>query len=168
VTAIPPDVYVAVIGPADASPDHCALAHEVGRLLGRAEALVLTGGLGGVMAAASRGAKEAGGRTVGVLPGRDRAAANEWVDVALPTGLAEVRNAIVVGAADAVIAVGGSWGTLSEIALARRAGRPVVGLQTWTIGDERRQPVADGVLPADDPEHAVALALALASEGRAG
>jgi uncharacterized protein (TIGR00725 family) len=138
----------------------CDAAEEVGRRLALAGAVVVTGGLGGVMAAASRGAQLAGGRTVGVLPGRDRAAANEWVEVALPTGLAEMRNALVVGAADAVIAVGGSWGTLSEIALARRTGRTVIGLGTWTIADERGQPVPDGVTPATDPEHAVALVIA--------
>ena len=135
------------------------MAEEVGRLLGVAGVVVVTGGLGGVMAAACRGARSAGGRTVGVLPGRDRAAANEWVEIALPTGLAELRNALVVSAADAVIAIGGSWGTLAEIALARRAGRPVIGLHTWTIGDEHGQAVAAGVVTAKDPADAVALAL---------
>ena len=107
--------------------------------------MLVCGGLGGAMEAACRGAKQAGGTTVGILPGSDRAAANEFVDVVLPTGLGEGRNALVVRAADALIAVGGGYGTLSEIALALRAGKPVVGLDTWEI---------EGVVVAGDPEAA--------------
>ena len=102
------------------------------------------------MEAACRGAKQAGGLTVGILPGSDRSDANPYVDVALPTGLGEARNALVVRAADAVIAIGGGYGTLSEIALALKAGKPVIGLDTWEI---------DGVAAADGPEAAVAAAL---------
>jgi uncharacterized protein (TIGR00725 family) len=105
----------------------------VGRLLGSRGAVVVTGGLGGVMAAACRGASSVGGLTVGLLPGLDRAAANEWVSVAVPTGLGELRNGLVVRAADAVIAVGGGYGTLSEIALALKAGKRVVGIGSWEI-----------------------------------
>jgi uncharacterized protein (TIGR00725 family) len=144
--------YVAVVGPAEASPDEARTAQEVGRLLAEAGAVVVCGGLGGVMEGACRGAKEAGGTTVGILPGPDRAAANEFVDVAIATGLGEARNALVVRAADALIAVGGSWGTLSEIALAMRTGTRVVGLATWDLPRE-------GIEQADGPEHAVALAL---------
>ena len=103
------------------------------------------------MEAACRGAREAGGTTVGILPGLDRAAANPYVDVALPTGLGEARNALVVRAADVVIAVGGGYGTLSEIALALKAGKRVIGLGTWEI---------EGVEAVADPEAAVAAALA--------
>jgi uncharacterized protein (TIGR00725 family) len=113
-------------------------------------AVVVCGGLGGVMEAACRGAKQAQGLTVGILPGLDRSAANPFVDVALPTGLGEARNALVIRAADAVIAIGGGYGTLSEIALALKAGKRVVGLETWDI---------DGVSPADRPDAAVAAAL---------
>jgi uncharacterized protein (TIGR00725 family) len=109
------------------------------------------GGLGGVMEAACRGAKEAGGVTVGILPGTDRAAANAFVDVAIPSGLGEARNALVVRAADALIAVGGGYGTLSEIALALKAGKRVVGLDSWDI---------EGVVAAADPQAAVAAVLA--------
>lgn len=98
------------------------------------------------MEAACRGAKEAGGTTIGILPGTDRGAANPFVDVAVPTGLGEARNALVVRAADALVAVGGGYGTLSEIALALKAGKPVVGLGTWDV---------DGVQAADSPEAAV-------------
>jgi uncharacterized protein (TIGR00725 family) len=127
-----------------------AAAEEVGRLVAEAGAVVVCGGLGGVMEAACRGAKRAGGTTVGILPGADRAAANRYVDVALPTGLGEARNALVVRAADVLVAVGGSHGTLSEIALALKAGKRVIGLDTWAI---------EGVEPADDPGAAVAAAL---------
>jgi hypothetical protein len=102
------------------------------------------------MEAACRGAKEAGGLTVGILPGSDRSQANPFVDVVLPTGLGEARNALVVGAADVVIAVGGGYGTLSEIALALKAGKRVIGLGTWEI---------EGVTAVEGPEAAVAAAL---------
>jgi uncharacterized protein (TIGR00725 family) len=108
--------------------------------------VIVCGGLGGVMEAACRGAKDAGGTTIGILPGADRAAANPFVDVAIPTGLGEARNALVVRAADAVIAVGGGYGTLSEVALALKAGKRVVGVGTWDI---------DGVDPAPDARAAV-------------
>jgi uncharacterized protein (TIGR00725 family) len=122
----------------------------VGRELAARGAVVVCGGLGGVMEAACRGAKEGGGVTVGILPGTDRAAANSFVDVAIPSGLGEARNALVVRAADALVAVGGGYGTLSEIALALKAGKQVVGLDTWDI---------EGVVAAPDPEAAVAAVL---------
>jgi hypothetical protein len=122
----------------------------VGRLLAERGAVLVCGGLGGTMEAACRGAGQAGGTTVGLLPGTDRAAANPHVDIAIPTGLGEARNAIVVRTADVVIAVGGGYGTLSEIALALKMGRRVVGLGTWEI---------DGVVVVDGPEAAVAEAL---------
>ena len=99
----------------------------MGRELARAGAIVVNGGGGGVMAAASRGADAAGGLVVGILPGSDRSDANQWVGVALPTGLGELRNGLIVRAADVVLAVGGAYGTLSEIALALATGVPVVG-----------------------------------------
>jgi uncharacterized protein (TIGR00725 family) len=142
--------YVAVVGPGEAEPDEVAAAERVGSELARRGAVVVCGGLGGVMEAACRGAKEAGGRTLGILPGLDRAAANPFVDVALPTGLGEVRNALVVRAADVLIAVGGAYGTLSEIALALKGGKRVIGLRSWEI---------DGVEAAANPEDAVASAL---------
>jgi uncharacterized protein (TIGR00725 family) len=123
----------------------------VGRLLAERGAMVVCGGLGGTMEAACRGARAAGGTTLGLLPGLDRSDANEFVTVAVPTGLGEARNALVVRAADAVIALGGGYGTLSEIALALKAGKRVVGLGTWEI---------EGVIAVDDVEAAVAAALA--------
>jgi uncharacterized protein (TIGR00725 family) len=136
--------YVAVVGPGDASSDEVADAETIGRELAAGGVVVVTGGLGGVMAAASRGAKGAGGTTVGILPGTDRRAANEWVTVAIPSGLGELRNGLVVRAADAVVAVGGAYGTLSEVALALKTGTPVIGLGTWVIdGIERAESAAD-------------------------
>lgn len=148
------DPHIAVVGAGRASEDQVQAAHAVGRALADAGAVLVCGGLGGVMEAACRGAKEAGGTTVGILPGPSRADANAYVDVALATGLGETRNALVVRAVDALVAVGGEYGTLSEIALALKAGKPVVGLGTWDI---------DGVQVADSPEEAVRMALAAAA-----
>jgi uncharacterized protein (TIGR00725 family) len=151
--------YIAVVGPAEASPEQLDAAFVVGRDVASAGAILVCGGLGGVMKAACRGAVEAGGLTVGLLPGSDRRAANPWVRVAIPTGMGELRNGLVVRAADAIVAVGGSWGTLSEIALAVRTGTPVVGVGTWDLGRE-------GVVREDDPSRAVERALALAGRRR--
>jgi uncharacterized protein (TIGR00725 family) len=142
--------YVAVLGPGDASAEEESLAAEVGRLLGERGAVVVCGGLGGVMEAVCRGAREAGGTSVGILSGADRSAANGYVDVALATGMGEMRNALVAGCADVLIAVGGEFGTLSEIALGLKAGKRVIGIGTWDI---------DGVEAVDGPEQAVRAAL---------
>jgi uncharacterized protein (TIGR00725 family) len=112
-------------------------------------AVLVCGGLGGAMEAACRGAKEAGGTTLGVLPGVDRGEANPYVDVVVPTGLGQGRNVVIVHTADALIAVGGGYGTLSEIALALRAGKPVIGVGSWEV---------EGVVAAGTAEAAVAAA----------
>lgn len=142
-----------MVGPGRASAEQEADAEAVGRALGAEGATVVCGGLGGVMAAACRGARAGGGMTVGLLPGLDRADGNKWLDVAVPTGLGEARNALVVRAADVVVAVGGEYGTLSEIALALKAGVPVVGLRSWDI---------EGIRAVGSADEAVALALSLA------
>lgn len=148
-------VQVAVCGPGECTEREWDLAYETGRLLAARGAVVVCGGLGGVMAAAAAGARAGGGITVGVLPAADRAAAGPDLTVAVPTGLGQARNNLVVNAADAVIAVGGSWGTLSEIALAMRAGRvPVVQLAGWRVHDEDGRP-AGGIVHAADPAAAV-------------
>ena len=147
---------IAVVGPGGgATEELCTLASQTGRLLALRGAVVLTGGLGGVMAAAARGVGAAGGVAVGLLPGLDRAAGNADNTVAIATGLGQARNALIVRAADAMIAVGGSWGTLSEIALCRRAGKPVVWLRGWQILDSVGQEVPLDV--ASSPEHAIDL-----------
>ena len=155
-------MFVAVIGSAHCSAQVAALAEKVGREIARRGAVLVCGGRGGVMEAACRGAKGEGGMTVGILPGADRSQANPYVDVPIATGLGEARNAIVVRSADAVIAVSGGYGTLSEIGLALKMGRPVVGLETWELRQDGL-PV-DAVVRADTPEHAVEMALALAGE----
>jgi uncharacterized protein (TIGR00725 family) len=154
-------VYIAVVGAGDADDELASAAEQVGRGLAERGATVVCGGLGGVMAAACRGAKSAGGLTLGILPGRRRQDANRWVDVAIPTGMGETRNALVVLSADAVVAVGGEHGTLSEVALGLKLGRPVVGLRTWrlTRGDGS---LDESIVRADDPDGAVAAALAAA------
>ena len=135
-----------MVGPGDATDAQRAVAEEVGKLLADAGAIVVTGGRSGVMEAASKGAHEAGGMTLGILPGADRREANPWVAVAVPTGMGEARNALVARAADAIVAIGGEWGTLSEIALACKAGKPVVGIDSWDLdGVERCETAAEAV-----------------------
>jgi uncharacterized protein (TIGR00725 family) len=143
-----PGVQVAVIG---SGAEHEARAEEVGRLLAGRGCTVVTGGRGSVMAAAARGAKSVGGVTIGVLPGESRSEANEWIDHAVVTGVGHARNLAVVASGDAVIAVGGRWGTLAEIGFANVLGRPVVILEPgWEL---------EGVPRAASPEAAVELAL---------
>jgi uncharacterized protein (TIGR00725 family) len=145
--------YIAVVGASQATEDDIADAQAVGRLLGAAGAVIVCGGRGGVMAAASRGAASAGGTVVGMLPGDDRSDANEWVSIAIPTGLGELRNGLIVRSVDAMVAVGGSYGTLSEVALGLQAGLKVYGLHTWDI---------DGIEAVTTPEDAVERALSAA------
>ena len=145
--------YVAVVGPSEASDDELADAEAVGRRLAERGHVVLCGGHGGVMEAVARGAAGVGGTVVGILPGTDRSAANPYVTVAIPTGLGELRNALLVRSADVVVSVGGSWGTLSEVALAVRTGVPVVALRGWSLpGDPALHPVGsvDEALDAVD------------------
>jgi uncharacterized protein (TIGR00725 family) len=149
--------YVAVVGPGDASPHELQAAEDVGAGLAAYGAIVVTGGLGGVMEAACRGARSRRGRTIGILPGEDRDAANGWVEIAIATGLGELRNGLVVRAADALVAVGGGHGTLSEVALALKLGRPVVGLGTWDV---------HGVEHVSTPEEAIDRISALLLQSR--
>lgn len=160
--------YVAVIGDGDPrGPDANRIlewAEEVGQQLARGGATVITGGLGGVMRAASRGALAAGGETIGILPGADPGEANEYVRTPIATGLGVARNLVVVTSADAVVAVGGRHGTLSEIGLALRMGRHVVALSSWRLESDHRMG-GPRVHRAGNPRDAVAIALRLASEG---
>ena len=151
-------VQIAVIGAGRADTDAERRAAEVGRLLAEHGCTLVCGGEGGVMAAAARGAKEAGGTTIGVLPGESRADANPWIDYAVATGIGHARNLAVVASGDAVIAVAGEWGTLAEIGFARKLGRPVVVLEPgWAIE-------GDGVVRAATAEEAVRAALELVGE----
>jgi uncharacterized protein (TIGR00725 family) len=154
---VAPSVQVAVVGGYEVGPDTLAAAEDVGRLLAINGAVLVTGGRRGVAEAASRGASEAGGLTVGILPGRDRAEANPWVQVAVPTGLGDTRNALVVMGADAVIALAGQYGTLSEMAFALVAGTPVIALGSWEVALDGR--FDESIERAADPADAVARAL---------
>jgi uncharacterized protein (TIGR00725 family) len=152
--------YIAVIGSGEATEVEASLAGQVGVLLADADAVVISGGLGGVMRASCEAAFRRGGTTVGLLPGSDRAAGNPFLTVALPTGLGELRNGLVVAMADAIIAIGGGWGTLNEIALAMRVGKPIVAIQSWDV----QSPAPQSVQPltvAQSPEEAVRLVLAM-------
>jgi uncharacterized protein (TIGR00725 family) len=146
-------LYVAVIGASEATPEEAEQARAAGRRLAELGAVVVTGGRGGVMEAACRGAKEAGGQTVGILPGLDRADANPYVDIGIPTGLGELRNGLVARAAQAVVTVGGAWGTLAEIAFARAAGKAVFGVGSWDLGE-------DGVIAVESGSEAAERAVA--------
>jgi uncharacterized protein (TIGR00725 family) len=147
-------IQVSVIG---SGAEHEARAEEVGRLLAERGCVVVTGGLDEVMAAAARGAKAAGGTTIGILPGESRAGANPWLDYVVVTGIGHARNLAVAASGDAVIAVGGSWGTLAEIGFASRLGRPVVVLEPgWEI---------EGVETAATPAEAVELVLSRVAAG---
>lgn len=143
--------YVAVVGSSAGTPEEHATAEDLGRLIAVEGWVVVCGGLGGVMDAAARGCASADGVSVGVLPGEGRAAASAHLTVAISTGLGEARNAIVARSVDAVIAVGGEFGTLSEIALALKMGKPVVGLGTWEIAREgvARNPIIRVSTPAE-------------------
>lgn len=153
-------VYIAVIGPGGthASTEDLEMARRVGSLLAQRDAIVVCGGLEGVMAAACEGAAASGGLTVGLLPGRARSEGNQYLSVVLPTGLGELRNGLVVEACDAVIAVGGSWGTLSEISLAVRADKPVIMVAGWAIDGLSGQK-EENLVRAASAEEAVETAL---------
>lgn len=147
---MPDRIVIAVVGAGSAEADTLNTAEAVGRAIAERGAMLVCGGLGGVMEAAAKGAKSAGGTTIGILPQPYRHDANPYIDVPIATGFGEGRNVFIIRTADVVIAVGGEYGTLSEIALALKSGKAVIGLGTWDI---------KGILKADSPEHAVDLAL---------
>jgi len=157
---------VAVCAPGEASDEELLLAGAVGRLVAERGCTLVCGGLGGAMAAACRGAQEAGGMTVGIIPGYDDRAANPWVEHVICTGLGQARNALVAATGQVLIAIGGGWGTLSEIALGLRLGRPVVLLSGWAnafSAEEIRAHVGDlqgTIVIAETPEAAVGAAIA--------
>lgn len=153
-------VYVGVIGAGQIDDTAlAAVARSVGRLVAQGGAVLVCGGLGGVMAEAAAGARDAGGTTVGILPGTSRRDANPHIDIVIPTGLGEARNALVARASDVLIALDGEFGTLSEIALGLKLGKPVVGIGTWELV-KSGQPV-DAIVPVETAEEAVTKAFAL-------
>jgi uncharacterized protein (TIGR00725 family) len=158
-------VQISVIGSSEGEPELLRDAEQVGRGLAEAGATLVCGGLTGVMEAASRGAAEAGGTVVGVLPTLETADANQHVSFAVATGIGHARNLAVVASGDAVIAVGGEWGTLSEIAFARKLGKPVISLESWPLRDRAGTDL--GIAEAKTPADAVkaALSSAVTEEG---
>ncbi len=157
-------LIIGVIGGSSATPEEAAAAEAVGYGLARAGAVLVCGGRTGIMEAACRGAKRAGGLTVGILPGTDPTEANPYVDLPIVTGMGEARNVIIVRTAHAVIAIGGSYGTLSELGHALSLGKPVVGLGTWQVERDGHPPAP--IHRARTPEEAVTLALSLAKQRR--
>jgi uncharacterized protein (TIGR00725 family) len=143
--------FIGVIGGSEASPDVLMLAEQVGCLIAKTGSVLVCGGLGGVMEAAARGAKAEGGLTVGIVPGGDRADANDHIDVAIATNMGHARNAVIAYTCDALIAVGGHYGTLSEIGFGLALGKKVIGLKSWDIDP--------GIIPARDPDDAVQKAM---------
>ncbi|MDA1218216.1 MAG: TIGR00725 family protein [Chloroflexi bacterium] len=157
-------MIISVIGGSKAKPEQLALAEAVGRELAKRGVMVACGGLQGVMEAVCKGAKSAGGTTIGILPGRTSKEANSYVDIPIVTTMGFSRNVIVVNTGDAVIAIGGAFGTLSEIAYALADGVPVIALKTWPLtikGDG--DPIENGMIQATDPVDAVEKALAAAN-----
>lgn len=150
-------VVIGVIGENDPPADVAALAEAIGAEVAAAGAVLVCGGLGGVMTAACRGAHARGGITIGILPSSRREDANPYVTYAIPTGLGHARNILVARTAQAIIAVGGRFGTLSEIAFAKIEGIPVIGLQTWELKREGMR--EDPIQRARDPKEAVAMAV---------
>jgi uncharacterized protein (TIGR00725 family) len=157
-------IIMAVIGGSAPTAEEAAAARAIGRALAEAGAVLVCGGRGGVMEAACQGAKAGGGVTIGILPGTDRREANPYVDIPIVTGIGVARNAIIARTAQVAVAVGGSYGTLSEIAFALAFGVPVVGLGTWEVQRKGHPPAP--IVYAATPEEAVARALALARQGR--
>jgi uncharacterized protein (TIGR00725 family) len=151
--------YIAIVGGSVSDDDTLTVAEEVGREVASHDAVLVCGGLGGVMEAACRGAKSAGGTTLGILPGDSRAYGNSHLDIAVTTGMGEMRNMIVVHSADVVIALAGEFGTLSEIAFALRIGKPVVGLDTWELAQRGER--SDAIVRVVDARSAVDEALRL-------
>lgn len=149
---------VAIIGAAICSRAQMEIAEAVGRMLAERGAILVCGGRGGVMEAACRGAQQVGGITIGILPGTDSRDGNPHLSIAIPTGLGHARNALIVQAGKAVIAIGGGYGTLSEISIALKAGRRVIGMDTWHATSSDGE--AMSITPANTPQEAVVLALA--------
>jgi uncharacterized protein (TIGR00725 family) len=153
-------MIIAVIGDSSCSPEEAKLAESVGELLAQRGATIVCGGLGGVMEAVCRGAKSKGGLTVGILPGENSSMANPWIDIPVVTGIGEARNVAVVKSAQTVIAIGGGYGTLSEIAYALKNNIPVIGLNTWSMSRNGRKD--DSIIGVQSAAEAVGKAISLA------
>lgn len=149
------ETIIGVIGAANASEEEKRTSEEVGVLIAKGDCFLLCGGMGGVMEAACRGAKSAGGTTIGIIPGPEASSANRFIDIPIVTGMGEARNVIVAKSSHSIIAIGGSFGTLSEISFALKSGIPVIGLDTWDVSEE--------IIKCETPEQAVRTAFELSS-----
>ncbi len=149
------ETIIGVIGAANASEEEKRTSEEVGVLIAKRDCFLLCGGMGGVMEAACRGAKSAGGKTIGILPGPEASSANRFIDIPIVTGMGEARNVIVAKSSHSIIAIGGRLGTLSEISFALKSGIPVIGLDTWDVSEE--------IIKCETPEQAVRTAFELSS-----
>jgi len=152
-------IFIGVIGGGEASAQAARLAEEVGREIARRGATLICGGLGGVMEATCKGAREAGGLTIGILPGDNRREANPYVQIPITTGMGYARNAVLVKSSQVIIAIDGSYGTLTEIGYALQSGIPVIGLKTWSLAIDDKQDKS--IIPAKNPKDAVDKAMAL-------
>ena len=150
-------MIIGIIGIAQATPEIYSLAYKVGQEIGRRKSILVCGGLGGTMEAAAKGAKEAGGLTIGILPGNSPRDANKYIDVPVVTDMGHARNIIIVRTADVIIAIYGGYGTLSELAIALKLGKPIVGINTWDISDR--------IISVEDPILAVKEAVKLGDRG---
>lgn len=154
-------IYIGIIGGSNISPDVYKLAEKVGQSVSRSGAVLVCGGLSGVMEAASKGAKEYGGTTIGILPENQKASANEYIDYSIATGFGIARNMVIINTADVLIAIDGQFGTLSEIALALNSRKKVIAL-------ESKWEAIDGIIKARDPEEAVSIAISIAQNMKGG
>ena len=152
------ETIIGVIGAGNATEEEKRISQEVGALIAEENCLLLCGGMGGVMEAACRGAKSAGGTTIGILPGPETSSANRFIDIPVVTGMGEARNVIVAKSSHCIIAVGGSFGTLSEISFALKSQIPVIGLDTWDVSED--------IIKCKTPEEAVRTAIDLSSRRR--
>lgn len=155
-------MYIAVVGSGEPDPKNEKIAYELGGLIAKQGATLICGGLGGVMNAAARGTHDAGGTSIGILPSLDRQSSSKYLTFSLPTGLGEARNTIIAKSADVVIAVGGEFGTLSEVAFALKAGRPVIGINTWHLFKEGKENTS--IARAKDAEEAITMAIKAVTE----
>jgi len=155
-------LIIAVIGESTTSPENAIHAEKVGSLLAMANVTVVCGGQGGVMESVCKGAKKNGGTTIGILPGVDPLDSNEYIDIPICTGLGSGRNLLVIRAGQAVIAIGGAYGTLSEIGLALSESKQVIGLNTWSL--MKNEKIDCGIIVADSPEQAVEIAISQANK----
>jgi uncharacterized protein (TIGR00725 family) len=152
-------IFIGVIGGSDVSPQIAKLAEEVGHEIARQGAVLVCGGMGGVMEAACKGASSEGGLTIGIIPGDSRESANEYVKIPIVTGIGYARNVAVVKSSQAIIAIDGSYGTLTELGYALQSGIPVIGLKTWSMSIDGRE--EKNIVPAKNPREAVEKAIAL-------